>query len=78
MNLDSSVKSTEVHRCLVQETCSLAQDKRSLLCRTVRGHTQLVVLHRDLHYEEAIKRSSEGVVAHGWSGTCVLDTEASV
>ncbi|GFV53564.1 hypothetical protein TNCV_1177601 [Trichonephila clavipes] len=28
-NLDWSVKSIEAHRCLVQETCSIAQDKRA-------------------------------------------------
>ncbi|GFX10402.1 hypothetical protein TNCV_1867971 [Trichonephila clavipes] len=33
VNLDSSVNSTETHRCLAQETCSPAQVKRDLLCR---------------------------------------------
>ncbi|GBO20046.1 hypothetical protein AVEN_269785-1 [Araneus ventricosus] len=36
VNLDSSAKSTEAHCCLVQETCSLAQHKRALLCRALR------------------------------------------
>ncbi|GFX23855.1 hypothetical protein TNCV_1788861 [Trichonephila clavipes] len=40
VNLDSSVKSIEANRCLVQETCSPAQNKWSLLCRLLRGtHT---------------------------------------
>ena len=32
-NRDSLVKSTEAHSCLVHDTCSLAQRKRSHLCR---------------------------------------------
>ncbi|GFW16266.1 hypothetical protein TNCV_4264311 [Trichonephila clavipes] len=45
VNLELSVRSTEAYRCLVQEMCSLAQDKLVLLCQ----HTQLVTLHRDLN-----------------------------
>ncbi|GFX74924.1 uncharacterized protein TNCV_1844961 [Trichonephila clavipes] len=37
VNLDSSVNSTEAHCCCVQETCSLAQHKRFLRCRPLRG-----------------------------------------
>ncbi|GFT85174.1 hypothetical protein TNCV_496351 [Trichonephila clavipes] len=81
VNLDSSVKGTEAHRCLVQETCSLAQDKRVLLCRLLKERsatrcgTEIRLLHRA---ETAIKRSPAGVVARGRSGTCLLDTNASV
>ncbi|GFX61435.1 uncharacterized protein TNCV_823411 [Trichonephila clavipes] len=40
MNLASSVKSTEDHCFLVQETCSLAHNKKEILCRPLRGkHT---------------------------------------
>ncbi|GFX44589.1 uncharacterized protein TNCV_2637541 [Trichonephila clavipes] len=39
VNLDSSVNSTEAHCCCVQETCSLAQHKRFLRCRPLRGTT---------------------------------------
>ncbi|GFU10162.1 hypothetical protein TNCV_3449451 [Trichonephila clavipes] len=70
MNLDSSVKSTESHRCLVQETCSLGQVKWALLCRllrewsaTSRG-TEILLLRA----ERAIKRSPAGVVARGRPG----------
>ncbi|PRD32976.1 UNVERIFIED_CONTAM: hypothetical protein NCL1_18836 [Trichonephila clavipes] len=57
VNLDSSVMDTESHRFLVQETSSLAQDKRVLFCHLLRGSHVCrgvqVVLHKDLNCEDA-------------------------
>ncbi len=54
VNLDSSVKSTEAHRCLVQETYSLAQYTWALLCRPMRGNTHnWSPCKNNLHWENA-------------------------
>ncbi|GFT86412.1 uncharacterized protein TNCV_3259171 [Trichonephila clavipes] len=47
VNLDPSVNSTEAHCCCIQETCSLAQHKRFLRCRPLRGtHTTGLLAYR--------------------------------
>ena len=52
--------------CLVQETCYLTHNKQVLLCRLLKGHIQLAILYRDLHYE-GIDASDNKRIANVWS-----------
>ncbi|GFW12729.1 hypothetical protein TNCV_3884391 [Trichonephila clavipes] len=81
VNENTSVKSTESHCCLIQETCSFAQDKRAVLYRLLTegsaascGTKTLILLRA----ERTIKQSPRSVIARGRLGTCLLDTDALV